>query len=194
MLDWSAIATASAAVIALVVGVTPLFWAKLQRARVGRAKARIAEVDLKIQALHVSAGLQLIGQDSTHAHHYRVAIRQFQVLNAESCRELVPYLDSLPSGLEAPLSDVISDIGIGTRLLDDPAPVRSSGVINTAATRDLYSELLETMNSARLALSKAIGNGYTPEPLGDEVDSMVRQLRADARADLMAEVERNQRM
>ncbi|HID7838904.1 hypothetical protein [Stenotrophomonas maltophilia] len=187
MLDWSAIATATAAVVALIVGIAPLVWAKCQRARIGRAKARIAEVDLKVQALHLAAGLQLISEGSTRLHYFRVATRQFRVLNADSCRDLVPYLDSLPNNLEAPLSDVISDIGIGIRLLEDLEPKDRSRVVNTTGPRALYTDILESMQVARTALSKVIGNGYTLEPVDSEAVRMAEALRKEAIDELLDE-------
>ena len=192
VLDWSAIATASAAFVALFVGIAPLVWGKRQRARIGRAKARIAEVDLKMQALHLAAGLHLISGKVVQRHNYRVAMRQFRALNADSCRDLVPYLDSLSSGLEAPLSDVISDIGSAIRLLEDMDSRDDSMETNPSGPRSLYEELLETMESARKALSTAIGGGYVLEPLEPDAERLAETLRRYAMDELMAEVLRGQ--
>lgn len=184
---WSAVATAFAGVIALFVGLMPMTVNRRQRARVGRAEARVAASDLNVQALHVAAGLRLIESESTPAYIYRVAVAQFRVLDIESCRRVVPYLDVLPGAVEGPISDVISDIGIGIRMLDRLNIEDGEMRIDAAGPRDLYTSVLRSMESARVAISAAI-DGCTIEDLSQPAQELATKLRIRAREDLVEKI------
>lgn len=193
-LDWSAISavggmlaaglTAAAVVVALVVGVWPIFYGRQQRARIGRAEARIASVDLGMQALHISAALKLLEPGVCPPHVFHVATAQFSLLSADSCVRVIPFLDCLPDALEPPLAVAIADMGTGIRALAQiPAP--KGHAVDTVPTKALYLDVLTSMERARYALADAVGNGYQVETLEPSATLMAEKLRAQAQSVLL---------
>lgn len=185
---WAAIATAVAAVVALGVGLAPIFTARRQRRRIARAEARVAAADLKMQALHVAAGLHLIAGAKVPAYIYRLAVAQFAMLNVEGCLRVVPYLDVLHSDLEVALSEAIADIGIGVRVLSRLAIDDAAGPVDGIGARELYADLLESLEKARRALYVATGSEHAGEALEPAAKEFAEKLREEARARVVAEV------
>lgn len=188
-LDWAGIAaiggwvaaavTALAVGVALFVGIAPVVMARSQRARVGRAEARVAAVDLGLQALHVGAGLKLLAGDEVPAHVFAVATAQFQVLNCETCKNVVPFLDCLPAQLEQPLASAIANMAGGIRALSQ-IPKIDQGRVNTVAVRLLYGDVLLQLEAGRQALASAVGQGYLAEPLEPATSEMANKLKQQA--------------
>jgi hypothetical protein len=174
---WS---TLFASLVALFVGVLPLLWAKSQRARIGRAEARVAASDLTLQALHVAAALHLMKENSVAVYLYRKAASQFSVLDAESCRRVVPYLDCLPKDLEAPLGDVIANIGLGVRNLSRVQDFAGIGAVDPQGTRVFYQSMLTSLEEARGSLSRAVGGGHTLEAVEEQAEVLAKQLSDEA--------------
>lgn len=188
-LDWTAISavggmlaaglTAVAVVVALFVGVWPILYTRKQRARIGRAEARIASVDLGMQALHISAALKLLEPTVCAPHIFQVATGQFSLLSYDACVRVIPFLDCLPDALEPPLAFAIADIGAGIRALPQ-IPAAKGIAVNTVATRQLYADVLASMERAKYALVDAVGNGFTAEATEPSATLLAEKLKAQA--------------
>ena len=188
-MDWTAISavggmlaaglTAVAVIVAFIVGVWPILYTRQQRARIGRAEARIASVDLGMQALHISAALKLLEPTVCAPHVFHVASAQFSLLSSDACVRVIPFLDCLPDALESPLAIAIADMGTGIRALAQ-IPAAKGIAVNTVATRQLYTDVLASMERAKYALVDAVGNGYTVESIEPSATLMAEKLKKQA--------------
>lgn len=102
---WAAIGTICATLAAVALGLAPL----LARRQHAKAVARIANIRLGIQLLHIGASCVLAKNARTASDH------NVARLNAEHCdskpfSELIPYFDVLPSKLSNAVGLCIADI------------------------------------------------------------------------------------
>ncbi|WP_414496990.1 hypothetical protein [Stenotrophomonas maltophilia] len=157
VLDWSAIATAAAAFVALIVGFLPRVFDRWRRSKAGKAEALIAATDLTSQAIYLGAGLELLQEETASHGLFQKAIAQMHALDSSSCRLVLPYLDCLPNSLRSPLSTVIANIQVGHRVLKrapNPGPGQCAP---TKPIRDVFQTVLTSIDNARKALYKAAG-------------------------------------
>lgn len=184
----AAVVTVAAVLVAFYVGTWPVVHAAKQRARIGRVEARVAAVDLGIQALHIGAGLQLLDRNLCYQHVFNVAVAQFRVLSPSSCERVVPFLDCLPRSLEQDIANTIANMSIGVRGLER-VPEPRGGAVDVQGIRTVYEDVFNTIESCRRALADAAGGGFQAESLEEALPVLVAQLRKQAAANLLARLQ-----
>lgn len=149
---WAALGTIGAAMAAVTLGLAPM----LARRHHARAVARIANIRLGIQLLHLG-GSCVLARNIRTASDYNVAR-----INAEHCdskpfSELIPYFDVMPTALTKAVGYCIADIETMHSLfakVSFRAP--GSGAPN-ASLSDLLDQVDGTLWKARRALNAYLG-------------------------------------
>ncbi|MDY0978892.1 hypothetical protein [Stenotrophomonas sp. CFBP8994] len=149
---WAAVGTIGAAVIALWLGLQPVFG----RRRHAKAVARIAGIRLGIQILHLGASCHLAKSITTASHYNATRI------NAEHCDSkplalLIPYFDVLPRSLINLLAECISDIDTLHALLDKGSYWPPKSPPPTVKLSGLLDGLFSKMTATHAALCKYVG-------------------------------------
>lgn len=149
---WAAVGTISAALIALWLGLKPMF----ARKRHAKAVARIANTRLGIQILHLGASC-VLAKNMRTASDYNVARINAEHCDSKPLADLIPYFDVMPDKLTSALGVCVSDIDTMHSLIGKVS-YRAPG--SGAPQADLFAVLDRldgSMRAARKELNRFVG-------------------------------------
>jgi len=149
---WAAIGTIGATAAAVALGLAPM----LARRQHAKAVARIANIRLGIQLLHLGASCEL-ARNARTASDYNAAR-----INAEHCdskpfAELIPYFDVMPAELSNALGLCIADIETMHSLFGKVTFRAAGSGAPSADLSGLLDQVNTTMWKARGALNRYLG-------------------------------------
>ena len=184
--DWTAASTivaAAAAIIALYVGVWPI-WQR-RRVRIGQARfwAKVAVDDLVVQELNLLAATKIVTQPEGYARswQYNEVARCTATLNNESLITLAQYRECLPKEAETALAVAISILSAAQNRRVFLAQLAPGEVVNLKGDVGWYKEVYDAIHPARVELAKWAGVDLQP------VEEGAAQLAANLRLAAQAE-------
>lgn len=155
--DWtalSAIATGFAAVVALVVGLTPVWVDRTSKRRQAIALAKVLADDLSIQAINVRAVMEVPTDGVADCWQYDQMSKALSVLSSAQARELIPLSQHLPRSVENEVTKCVAILSAAEKRrvhLFTPQPGQR---YNVEGDLSWYREVSEGIASLRNVLAK----------------------------------------
>ncbi|WP_329892300.1 hypothetical protein [Stenotrophomonas sp. SMYL11] len=191
VVDWAAVTTGLAVLVALGVGVTPVLRDRWHRQRQAKMVARIAvgEVALMEHRLRVAGGsIAMYGGNVNHWTHQEIGKLIAQV-SADGVTTLIPHVHSLPRYLEQRLAKCIGLLKAFERSLTKGEKTRPYETVRMHVEHNYYIGLADSLKELRQDLCKwskedfedltsAIETGVTDANLR-AVDEMARYQSAN---------------
>jgi len=155
-LDWtaiSAVATGFAAVVALLVGVLPVWIDRTAKKRQAIALAKVLADDLAIQAITIRAVLEVPTSGVADAWEYDQMTKSLSVLSSAQARELIPFSQYLPRNVENEVTKGVALLSAAEKRrvhLFTPEPGQR---YNVEGDLSWYREVADGLSNLRQALA-----------------------------------------
>lgn len=179
VLDWSAIATASAAIVALGVGATPILLQYFDRRRRGRANARIAVAAMEIQALSISAAIEVCKTEMSGAE-YNEVLETVQCLDVPMARSLVDYMDVFKPKTRKLIVDFATRTDTVARAQRRHRPVSATSTVHSNGFFGIYEMYLALLVRCQAALAEEVALQNDIGQYRSSVPTMIEEIRRRA--------------
>ncbi len=179
VIDWSAVATAAAAIIALFVGVAPIVLQGQDRRRKGMAKARMAVATMEIQALSLEAVIQMCKGEMSGAE-YNEVMNTSKCLDIDMARGLVDYIDVFKPATRSLIVDCATRTDTVLRAQRRELKVKPSVTVHSNGYFGIYEMYLSLLLRCQLALAEETGLTDACGQYHSAVPDMLSEIRRRA--------------
>ncbi|EMR4106888.1 TPA: hypothetical protein QEL30_001454 [Stenotrophomonas maltophilia] len=173
----SAVATAVAAFIALLVGVLPLLMSRRRRKRQAKVLAEILVDNLSIQELHLRAAMQVPLSETwqVSAWEYQQISKATALLDAQPVMDLVSFSPNLPRYVVTALAQCAAMLALARQRRVFLAEVDPGATYTVAGDIGWYESVADDVLKLRRALHRWIGS--KPQELLEDARTLAFNLR-----------------
>lgn len=148
-IDWTAvaaIATFTAAAVALYVGLKPMRIAKVARERVAKSALKLLLAEASEQSYQLGVATRFMSGKQISPAGYAMALNFANRIDDKPFRDMIPYMDALPEDVSEEITAAAVVIGTNIKLLRHIGTIRGPGghVAPMVASLKQVSEHLES--------------------------------------------------
>ncbi|WP_447902861.1 hypothetical protein [Stenotrophomonas pavanii] len=173
----SAVATAVAAFVALLVGVLPLFLASRRRKRQAKVLAEVLVDNLTIQELHLRAAMQVprSSNGQVSAWEYQQISKATTFLDSQPVMDLVSFSPNLPRYVIAAVAQCAAMLHSARQRRIFLADVDPGATYSVAGDIGWYESVADDVLKLRRALHRWIGS--EPQEFSEDAKTLAGNLR-----------------